>query len=180
MRIRILFIFTVFVLPVFSAACGSSDTAVNSTNTNSAAANAAKTNANSPLAVSTPAPEQTTNNAPTLTPVVKAFCAALVKKDDAALRKVYSKGTIEFFEEDMRDKGERSLSAYLAEDGVTEKVCEVRNEQIEGDRAVGLIRTEPYPNGFKVAFVKENGEWKLTNETPDIDAVKQSSAKSSR
>ncbi|MBA2334675.1 MAG: nuclear transport factor 2 family protein [Blastocatellia bacterium] len=180
MRIKILFVFTFFVFSILILACGGSDTAVNSTNTNSSAANAARNNTNNPLAVSTPAPEQTTNNAPTLTPVFKAYCAAMIKKDDAALRKVYSQDTIQYFEEEMKADGEKSLAAFLADEQVSDKLCEVRNEQIQGDNAVGEIRTEGYPNGIKVAFVKENGEWKLTNKAPNVEALKHSAANSSR
>jgi hypothetical protein len=35
-----------------------------------------------------------------------------------------------------------------------------------GDRAVGKVKTVSYPNGYDVLFVKENGEWKMSNMDP--------------
>ena len=54
------------------SACGGSNAPANSTNTN-AANDTAVANSNNPLAATTPTPEQTTNDAPTLTPVVRAY-----------------------------------------------------------------------------------------------------------
>ena len=50
----------------------------------------------------------------------------------------------------------------------------MRNEQIEGNTGVAEVRTEGMPNGARIKFVKENGEWKVTNESPDIKAVQES------
>ena len=144
--------------------CGGGGPAnVGTANTNLANVNVAKSNANNPLAATTPTPEQTTNNAPTLTPVFKAYCAAMVKKNEAAIRKFYSQDTIKNFEEQMKDNDIKTLSKFLEDDGVTNELCEVRNEQIMGDTAIAEIRSTGYPKGFKITFVKENGEWKLTN-----------------
>ncbi|HVF46985.1 MAG TPA: nuclear transport factor 2 family protein [Pyrinomonadaceae bacterium] len=122
-------------------------------------------NVNNPLETKTPAPEQTTNNAPTLTPAFKAYCDAMNKKDEAALRKSYSAETIRVFESQMKEDKIKTLSEFL-ETEVPGKLCEVRNEQITGETAIAEIRADPYPNGLKVIFVKENGEWKLTNKSP--------------
>lgn len=148
------------------AGCGSPP--VTSPNANTANVNAAPTNTNNPLETTTPTPQQTTNDAPTLTPAFKAYCDAKIKGDEAALRRVYSAGTIKNMEEQMKAESIKSLVKWLEDDKVTARLCEVRNEQINGDRAVAEIRFETYPNGFKVVFVKENGEWKLTNEAADF------------
>ena len=129
-------------------------------------------NSNNPLETQTPAADQTTNAAPTLTPVFKAYCEAMVKKDEAALRKVYSADTIRYFEAEMKSEKIKTLLKYLEDDAVSGKLCEVRNEQITGDKAVAEIRADSYPNGIKIEFVKENGEWKMTNKSPALDAVK--------
>jgi hypothetical protein len=126
------------------------------------------TNSGSNLTPTTPTPESTTNDAPTVKPVVTAYCDAWTKKDEAALRKVYSQGTLKSFEADMKADNEKSLIKHLDADVVSNKLCEVRNEKIEGDVAIAELKTEGAPNGFKVKFVKENGEWKLTNEFPDF------------
>ncbi len=136
------------------------------TATNNNANTAVVVNANKPAAA------ETGNAAPTLTPVFKAYCDAMVKKDEAAIRKAYSADTIKYFEEDMKDQKITTLVKYLETDGVTGNICEVRNEVITGDRAVAEIRTDAYPNGIKIEFVKEGGEWKITNKSPTLDAVK--------
>ena len=147
-------------------------------NSNNGNTNVANGNTNNPLEPTKATPEQTTNNAPTLTPVFKAYCDAWVKGDEAALRKVYSSDTIKYFEGQMKDEKQKSLLKFLEDDKVTGKVCEVRNEVITGDSAVAEIRADAYPNGIKITFVKENGEWKMTNKSPAIDAVKQTTANS--
>lgn len=177
MQYRNFLVFFLLTVSIAAFGCGDANTPANSANNGSTNTNAAKANTNNPLAVATPAPEQTTNNAPALTPVYKAYCAAMVKKDEAALRKIYSKDTIEYFEKEMKADGVKSLLEYLKDDQVSNELCEVRNEQITGDSAVAEIRTKGYPNGIKVVFVKEGSEWKLTNRSPAVDAVKQTAQK---
>lgn len=150
------------------AACGGTETNTTVTNVNAKPANAVNTNSGNPLAATTPTPAATTNNAPTLTPVYKAYCAAMVKKDEAAIRKIYSKDTIRYFESEMKADGVKTLTEYLAGDEVTNDLCEARNEQINGESAVAEIRSKGYPNGIRVVFVKEDGEWKLTNKSPEV------------
>jgi len=148
------------------SACGDSTTNTDtSPNKNTAPVNA-NTNRDT-LAPTTPTPVATSNNAPTLTPVYKAYCAAWVKKDDAALRKIYSSDTIADFEKKMKADGIRSLSDYLSDDKASNELCEVRNEKITGDTATAEVKTLGYPNGITAVFVKENGEWKLTNRLPE-------------
>jgi hypothetical protein len=122
-----------------------------------------------PLATKTVAPEQASNNAPTLTPVVKAFCSAWVKNDEAALRKVYSAATLKQFESEMKEEKAPTLIKLLeSTDSVKAEPCEASNEKIEGDRATARIKTTRYPNSVEVVFVKEGGEWKMTNEVPSF------------
>ena len=167
MKFKTLSISAICVSAVLSLACGGGEPAnTNVANATSANTNTARPNTNNPLAVTTPTPEQITNNAPTLTPVFKAYCAAMVKKDEAAIRRFYSQDTLKSFEEQMRDEDIKTLTKFLADDRVTNEVCEVSNERIVGDRAVGKVKTVSYPNGYPVLFVKENGEWKLSNMDP--------------
>ena len=169
MQFKTLVLTSISAAAMFAAGCGSTaDGPANTANSNASNANAVVTNSNNPLAATTPTPETTSNAAPTLTPVYKAYCAAVVKKDEAALRKVYSTDTIKFFEEEMKADGVKSLMEYLADDQVTNELCEARNETITGDTAVAEIRSAGYPNGIKVVFVKEGGEWKLTNRSPEV------------
>jgi hypothetical protein len=148
---------------VFLAGCGGSDVAVNngSSNINANSTNAANTGT---LAVQTPTPAATTNDAPTLGPVYKAYCAAIVNKDEAAIRRIYSRETLAYFEKEMAADGEESLLAFLSDDKPSD--CDARNEEITGDTGVAEIRSKAYPKGLLVVFVKEGGEWKLTNKRP--------------
>lgn len=154
------------------AACGGTAPA------NSGNANAAANNSNDPLATTKPAKEPTTNNAPTLTPVFKAYCDAWAKNDEAALRKVYSSDTIKLFETQMKEEKTKSLIKFLEADKISGTPCEVTNEDIKGDSAVANIISNVYPNGIKVVFVKENGEWKLTNRSPAVEPAKSIPANS--
>ena len=171
MRSKILFLLLITSFSFAMIGCSGGPTPANNGNT---AANTGNTN--DVLATKTPAPDATTNGAPTLTPVFKAYCDAMVKKDEAALRKVYSSDTIKYFEGEMKRDKVATLVKYLEADDVSGKICEVRNEQITGDMATAEIRADSYPNGIKVIFVKENGEWKLTNRNPTLDAAKNAPA----
>jgi hypothetical protein len=159
----------VFLLAFLMSGCGGVATPMNSTNSN-AVANTANANTGNPLETKKAEPEKVTNNAPTLTPVFKAYCDAWVKNDEAALRKVYSQSTIKFFEDQMKKEKAKSLTKFLeSTDKVSGNPCEVTNEKIEGDKAQALIRSNKYPNGIEIVFVKENGEWKMTNESPALN-----------
>lgn len=165
-----LYIPTVLAVTFLLSACGGT-TETSNTNINAANANVNKTstatNKENPLAAQTPTPAATTNDAPTLGPVYKAYCEAWEKKDEKALRNLYSADTIRDFERQMKEDNIRSLTEFLAEDNASTSLCEARNEKIAGDTATAEVRTKGYPNGITVVFVKENGEWKLTNRRPE-------------
>jgi hypothetical protein len=149
------------------AGCGSEPTANNGNAANTNTANAPKANTNNPVAVTTPTPDQENNNAPTLTPVYKAYCAAVVKKDDAAIRKFFDAATLKEFERQMKDENIKRISEFV--DPVTNEVCEVANERFKGDKAVARVITKSYPApGFPVLWIKENGEWKMSSVDPKI------------
>ena len=170
----------ILISSAFIGACGGNTPAPNNAPAvNNGTANVAKTNVNSPVAVATATPAATTNDAPTLTPVYKAFCAAFAKKDETAIRKVYSAETLKNFEEQMKDGNIKTLIKFLEDDDPA-GACSVKNEVITGDKAVGELVAGAYPNGFKIVFVKENGEWKMTNQSPTFDAVKPSTSDSGK
>ncbi len=172
MHLRSISLSVVLALAVVVSGCGGS--AANNGNTgNSGNTNSASTN---PLETTKPAAEQVTNDAPTLTPLFKSYCAAKLKKDEAALKTIFSKGTMESFEEQMKEDKVKTLVEFLEDEKVTEKLCEVKNERITGDTAVAKIFIDSYPNGLDVYFEKENGEWKMTNKSPTFEAAKQSSS----
>ncbi|MBX3288719.1 MAG: nuclear transport factor 2 family protein [Acidobacteria bacterium] len=167
---------TLLSFAILMSGCGGTTDTPSANNAN--AANTTNSNtppSNSPVAATTPTPEETRNNAPTLTPVFKAYCAAMEKKDEAALRKIYSADTIKFAESEAK-KDEITLLEYFSVGPVDTKLCEVSNEEITGDTAVAIIRTASMPNGIKIIFVKEGGEWKLTTRSPSFETTKKPAA----
>lgn len=158
---------------LLAAACGGGGS-----NSVSNSGNSANTSEANTLAVKTPTPVAVTNNAPTLTPVIKAYCEAMNKGDEAALRKIYSVDTLKNFEEQMKSQKITSLMKFLEDDKVG-ATCELTNEQINGDTATAVFKTDTYKTGLPVVFVKEGGEWKLTNKSPAIDSMKKSNASNS-
>ncbi|MGI8639809.1 MAG: hypothetical protein ACR2MG_07625 [Pyrinomonadaceae bacterium] len=177
MRFQIIFFTT--ILAIFLSGCTGSETPVNTTNTANKNTNTTASNTNNPLSTTATPEAATTNNAPTVAPVVKAYYEALKKRDDAALRKVYSQETLKSLEADMKAEKQTSLVKFITElEPVPDKPFEARNEKVEGDTAIAEMRGGSYPNGVKLKFVKESGEWKMTNEYPDFQSVKQSAANS--
>jgi len=164
MRTNLYLVFALVLLSLVVSACGGPATP------NSNVSNTANANSNSLDTVKS-TPEQTLNNAPTLSPVYKAYCAAWVKNDEAALRKIWSSETLKEFEEEMKASKEKSLMKFLSADKVSGDPCEAKNEKITGDTATATIISNKYPNGLQVVFIKENGEWKLTTKSPALDAV---------
>lgn len=164
MRFQTIFFSAILIFAVFSAACSQSETTVN---TNTLSINVANT-AVDPLATNKTPEVTTENRAETLAPLVTAYCDAMRKKDEAALRKVYSKETLKVYEADMKTDNIKTLTEYLENEPVGNKPCETRNEKISGNAAVANVKNESYPNGIDIKFVKEDGEWKLTNESPEL------------
>lgn len=175
MRFQILFFITILSFAFIFAGCGANQpTANNSAENKTVNTNSAVTNSNNPLATSKTPEASTTNAAPTLAPVVQNYYDALKKKDDAALRKVLSQGTIKSTEADMKAEKKTSLSAFITElEKVPDSPVQVRNEKIEGDTGIAEIKGGSYANWTPIKFVKENGEWKMTNESPDFESVKK-------
>lgn len=179
MRFQILIFSTILIFTIILTGCPTSSPSNNNNSTNTPTNIVNKSgNTNAPLETTKKTPEPTTNDAPTISPVFKAYCDALTKKDEAAVRKIYSQATLKQLEADMKEENEKSLVKYLEADQISNKLCEVRNEKIEGDTAIAEVKTEGAPNGFKAKFVKENGEWKLTNESPEFDSIKKSAENS--
>lgn len=118
--------------------------------------------------------ERPFNDAPTLGPIFERFCDALQRKDDRALRQVYSKTTLKSFRDGMRTERIKSLSKYLEDD--TSDGCFGTNEVINGNNGFATIYANHYPTGIEIIFVKEGGEWKLTNRSPNIKTVDKKEA----
>ncbi len=115
------------------------------------------------------------NEAQTLAAVVTGYGEALKTKNDAALRKVLSASTIQGWEKEMKSEGKTKLAEYIASNEIQDGklVYEVRNEEIRGDSAIAEIKGGSFGVWEKIKFVKENGEWKMTDESPTFDAVQK-------
>ncbi|HEX8736494.1 MAG TPA: nuclear transport factor 2 family protein [Pyrinomonadaceae bacterium] len=181
MRYQFLLFITILSFSIIFAGCGNSVQPVNNAaNNNAANANTVAANNSNNLIQTNKKPEaETTNNAPTLAPVVTAYYDALKKKDEAAVRKVVSQDTLKVWEADMKTDKKSSLIAFLTEnDVIPDKPMEVRNEKIEGNTGVAEIKGGSYGVWTPFKFVRENGDWKMTNQSPDIDDVKKSASPS--
>ena len=166
MRSNIIFLSLVTFVAVSVFGCGGGDAPSNVSNVNTANTN---TGANTGLETVKKPEAETTNNAPTLAPVVHAYYDALKKKDDAAVRQVLAADFVRSLEADMKEEKKTGLAAYLAEtDRIPEKQMEVRNEKIEGNKGIAQVKGGSYAAFVTIAFVNEGGKWKLSNETPAL------------
>ena len=163
-----LFLTFVLAIGIATAGCGTTTVTTNVSN-----ANVANANVNTPPATNSglepvKKPDAaTTNNAPTLAPVVQTYYEALKKKDDALLKSVMSQAFIKSIEADMKEEKKTSIAAYMAEtDTIPEKPVEVRNEKIEGNDAVAELKGGAYLTWTPFAFINEGGKWKFTGGSP--------------
>jgi ABC-type Fe3+-hydroxamate transport system substrate-binding protein len=159
--------FILLLTTIFFVGCSSTDTSNTATNTKTANTNAANTaaitNVDNPLATTKTPEVSTTNDAPTLAPIVQSYYAALGKKDEAGAKKFLSQSAQKYWEDEAKTE-KKPLFAYLleSEDPVNAK-REVRNEKIEADSAVAELKGGSLGVWTKVKFVKENGEWKFAS-----------------
>lgn len=177
---RILISLSFLSLIVFSG-CSPSDTTENKTvvNTNAANLNRPASNANNPLNTNKTPEPPSTNNASTIAPLMASYYNALKAKDDAALKKLFTVKALANLEKDMKEEKKTSLSAFISElEALPEKGWEVRNEKIDGDSAVAEIKGGSYGVWTKMKFAKEGGEWKLTGESPEFEAINKTASNS--
>ena len=159
MRFYILLFFTIFLI-----GCGSPDSPTNTANTGKPAnANSANANSNNPLATTKTPEAATTNNAPTLAPVVQGYYAALQKKDEAGAKKFLSAAALKYWEAEAKTDKKTFLVSLLESEEPVEEKREVRNEKLEGETAVVEIKGGSLGVWTPVKFVKENGEWKFAS-----------------
>ena len=151
------------------AACGGASPENSNANAN---ANTGNSNANHAQMPIPRHDEPTENNAPTLAPVVQQFYDALKNKDDAKLKETITAGFQKNIEDDMKSENAKSIAAFVAKTDYREgQNIEVRNEKIDGDKGVAELRGGAYKNWTAFSFAKENGKWKFTGGSPEIDNV---------
>src|SRR2546423_11686987 len=105
---RTTFIASLIVVLILLTACGGGGNTPPGANPNTAS-NAGNAASNDPLATTKKQPESATNAAPTVAPIIKVYCDAWVRNDEASLRKVFSSDTLKYFESEMRADKEKSL-----------------------------------------------------------------------
>lgn len=171
MKVKILFFTTLSAFSILLTGCGGGET--NTSNANVANANAENTSPHGPLSTTKKPEAETTNNAPTLAPVVATYFDALKKKDDAQLRSVLTQDFIKLLEADMKAEKKTNLAAYLAETESIPEQPEVRNEQITGNKGVAEVRGGVYKTWTPFSFANEGGKWKLTGGSSDLQTVQQ-------
>jgi len=93
----------------------------------------------------------------TPTDVAKALYEAKMKKDAAAMKKMFSKNALGKAEE-VAVRNRTTVDKLLTESNKPpESMPECFNEKIEGEKATLECKDSPRP----LPFVKENGEWKF-------------------
>lgn len=169
MRFKLLF-FTNFLFLVFLLnGCSDSANTTNSVNTANKPANISATNAEDPLITTKKTETATTNNAPTFAPVVEAYYAALLKKDEAGAKKVLSQSAIKYWEKELNEDLPTLLAVLEDNEAPVEVKREVRNEKITGDKGVAEVRGGSLGVWTPIAFVKENNEWKFASPKESLD-----------
>lgn len=175
MRYQILFL---FIISSFLISCGGTSEP-NNTPTNTPKTNSNINKANNPLETKKQENTATVDNAPSLKQTIDSFYEALKKKDEAGTKKYLSAAALKYWEEEAK-KEKKTWFVFLLEneDPVDEK-REVRNEQIQGDKAIAQVKGGPLGVWTPVAFIKENGEWKfdspaITQKLSDIDRTEPS------
>lgn len=153
---------TIFILSAALIGCTKTDTPTNTTTVKTNNANAV-VKTDDPLATSKAPEAATSNNAPTIAPVVQNFYAALNKKDEAGVKKYLSQSAIKYWDAEAKTEKKTAL-AYLieAEDPIDEK-REVRNEKITGETAVAELKGGSLGAWTPIKFVREGGEWKFAS-----------------
>jgi len=108
------------------------------------------------------------NAPPTASPtdVLKTYIDASDRKDLAALKQTFSKGTMKMYE-DAAQKKQISLDEVikdqfeLASSAELKSKLELGKETIEGDTATVEVKDNSTGNLERIPFVKEDGVWKV-------------------
>jgi hypothetical protein len=163
MRFQNIFFTAILVFLAVLIGCTKTESPTNANSAKTANANTATANADNPLATSKKPEAATSNNAPTLAPVVQNFYEALNKKDEAGVKKYLSQSALKYWETEAKAEKKTAL-AYLSEyEDPTGEKREVRNEKIEGETAVAEIKGGSLGVWTPIKFVRENGEWKFAS-----------------
>lgn len=103
---------------------------------------------------------QTAPSASSPTETYKAFVEASKKKDVAAMKQLFSKGTMKLIEEGAKASG-KTADDSIKDLPVVKEPQETRNEKIDGDNATLEVKDAGGTTWDKFFFTKEDGRWKL-------------------
>lgn len=100
------------------------------------------------------------------TATMKGYFEAFQKKDADSLKKTLSKGTLEMFDQFAKAQTPPKTIDEVLRTGLanintgSDKMPEMQNEKIEGDKATLQVKFEK-GDWETVPFVKEDGAWKI-------------------
>lgn len=138
--------------------------ATNVNNANATNGNTGTYNAGGPD--SQPSPTATVISASTPGDAFRAYYEAIKKKDIAAVKSLFSKGTMAMMEE-QATRTNKPVDTIMTEglEAANKEVPaafpETRNEKIDGDTATLEVRDEKADKWETLHLVKEEGSWKL-------------------
>jgi hypothetical protein len=138
-----------------AAACSKAD---NANSTNSANTSSANKTATTNTSSTTPS-----TNAPATSPIAayQAFQEANRRKDYEAVKKSFSKASLEMITGEAKQKNQ-TLDEYVKEQVDRAKSDEVvGNEQVTGDTATVEIKDKEGRSSIKLPMVAEDGTWKI-------------------
>ncbi len=131
-----------------------------------------ESNSGDHIALSTPEAPKVENQAEVLTPIVTAYCKAVNSGDNATLNKILSAATWQTYTRNAAEDGMPTVAAWLKDSEPVGNVCQVINEQLQGNVGQAIVITQTYPKGVPLKFVKENNTWRMTKESSDFDRVR--------
>jgi len=164
MRFKTTLVISIIAIGFAMAGCGGSEPTANVTNSNVVANTNTAPPSNAGLETNKKPEAVTTNDAPTLAPVVHAYYDALKKKDSAGVRSVMEREFLQSTEADMKAEKKIDIIAFLTEfDKLPENKMEVRNERITGTTGVAEVKGGSYAGWRPIVFINEGGKWKISN-----------------
>lgn len=168
MRLRFAALTAITLATAITFLAGCSKGTSNSTNSN--AGNSAGGTSASPASTitqSSPTATPTTSiSASTPTEAFSAYYEAIKRKDVAAVKALFSKGTVGMMEDEAKRKN-TTLDAVMKEGleqagkEVPAELPESRNEKIDGDKATLEVKDEKKDKWETIHFVREDGQWKM-------------------
>jgi len=102
---------------------------------------------------------------PTPADTFKAYFEAQKKKDVAGMKQTLSKSSLAMMEASAKVQGvtvDKMIEAQLGNpSSKIDKLPEIRNEKIDGDKATIELRNEEANRWDTMYFVKEDSKWKI-------------------